>query len=90
MAEEFLGDSDGFDRPNSDAGEPQRERIDFLIIGTREGVMAEIRKFFAIGFAQPDDWSPLTPVPNSDRVMSILVRYRKPGSTDSSTRKSGG
>jgi hypothetical protein len=51
--------------------------------------MAEIRKFFAIGFAQPDDWSPLTPVPNSDRVMSILVRDRKGGSTDSSTRKSG-
>ncbi|GET39257.1 hypothetical protein [Microseira wollei] len=34
--------------------------------------MAEIRKFYAIGFAQVDDWSRLTPVPNSDRVMSIL------------------
>ena len=89
MAEEFLGDSDDFDRPFSDAGEPSREPIEFLIVGTREGVMAEIRNFYAQGFAQPDEWSRLTPVPNSDRVMTILVRYRKRGSTDSSSRKSG-
>ena len=78
MAQEFLSDSNGFDRPNSDGGEPQRERIEFLIIGTREGVMAEIRKFYAMGFAQPDEWSRLTPVSNTDQVMTILVRYRWP------------
>jgi hypothetical protein len=89
MAEEFLSDSTGSVRPNSDAGEPKRERIEFLIIGTREGVMAEIRKFYAMGFAKVDEWSPVTPVPNSERMMSILVRDRKPGSTDSSTRSSG-
>ncbi|HAZ49712.1 MAG TPA: hypothetical protein DDW76_11455 [Cyanobacteria bacterium UBA11369] len=60
-----------------------------MIVGSREGVMAEIRNFYAMGFAQPDEWSPLTPLPNSDRLMTILIRYRKPGSTDSSSRKSG-
>ena len=89
MAEEFLGDSDGFDCPNSDAGEPERERIEFLIIGTREGVMEEILKFYTMGFAQVDEWSPITPMPNTQKMMSILVRYRKGGSADSSTRKSG-
>jgi alkanesulfonate monooxygenase SsuD/methylene tetrahydromethanopterin reductase-like flavin-dependent oxidoreductase (luciferase family) len=89
MAQEFLSDSTGSARPNSDAGEPEREAVDFMIIGSREGVMAEIRKFYAMGFAQVDEWSPLIPVPNSHRMMTILVRYRKVGSTDSSTRKSG-
>ncbi|GET40254.1 hypothetical protein [Microseira wollei] len=89
MAEEFLSDSTGSARPNSDAGEPEREKVEFMIISSREGVMAEIRKFYAMGFAEVDEWSRLTPVPNSERVMTILVRYRKLGSTDSSTRKSG-
>ena len=89
MAEEFLRDSDGFDRPNSDAGEPEREQVKFKIISSREGVMAEIRNFYVMGFATVDEWSPLTRVPNSDQWMTILIRYRKKGSTDSSSRKSG-
>ncbi|MFB2981721.1 hypothetical protein [Microseira sp. BLCC-F43] len=89
MAEKFISDSDGTSRPNSDPGEPEREPIDFMIVGSREGVMAEIRKFYVMGFAHVDEWSRLTPVPNSDRVMTILVRYRKVGSTDSSSWKSG-
>ena len=89
MAEEFLSDSTGSARPNSDAGEPEREAVDFMIIGSRELVMQEIRNFYVMGFAQVDEWSRLTPVPNSDRVMTILVRYRKRLSSDSSHRKSG-
>ncbi|GET43781.1 hypothetical protein [Microseira wollei] len=89
MAEEFLSDSTGSARPNSDAFEPEREAVDFMIIGSRELVMQEIRNFYVMGFAQPDEWSRLTPVPNSDRVMTILVRYRKRLSSDSSHRKSG-
>jgi hypothetical protein len=51
--------------------------------------MEEIKNFFAIGFAQVDEWSPLTPLPKTDLVMTILIRYRKGHSSDSSTRKSG-
>ncbi len=60
-----------------------------MIVGTREGVMAEIRNFYVMGFAEVDDWSPLTPEPNTDQFMTILIRHRKAGSTDSSSRKSG-
>ena len=64
MAEEFLSDSTGSARPNSDAKDPDREQVKFTIISSREGVMAEIRKFYVMGFATVDEWSPLTPVPN--------------------------
>jgi hypothetical protein len=89
MAQEFLSDSIGLARPSSESEMPDREPIRFLIIGTREGVMEEIKNFFAIGFAQVDEWSPLTPLPKTDLVMTILIRYRKQPATDSSTRKSG-
>ena len=86
MAEEFLSDSTGSVRPNSDSGEPDWEKVDFTITSSREGVMAEIRKFYVMGFATVDEWSPLTPVPNSDQVMTILIRYRKVLPTDSMNR----
>ncbi|HAX74958.1 MAG TPA: hypothetical protein DCY88_03770 [Cyanobacteria bacterium UBA11372] len=89
MAEEFLSDSTGSVRPNSDAGEPEREKIEFMIVGTREGVMEEILKFYKMGFAAVDEWSPIMPMPNTRKMMTILVRDRKGGSTDSSTRSSG-
>ena len=72
MAQEFFSDSTGSDRPNSDPGEPEREKVQFLIISSREGVQEQIRNFYVMGFAHVDDWGPLTPVPNSDRVMTIL------------------
>ncbi|GET37095.1 peptide ABC transporter substrate-binding protein [Microseira wollei] len=84
MAQEFLSDAIGSARPSSESEMPDREPIRFLIIGTREGVMEEIKNFFAIGFAEVDEWSPLTPVPKTDLVMTILRH-----STDSSTQKSG-
>ncbi len=89
MAQEFLSDSIGSVRPSSDSEMPEREPIRFLIIGSREGVMEEIKNFYAIGFAEVDEWSPLTPLPKTDLVMTILIRYRKQPATDSSTRKSG-
>jgi hypothetical protein len=85
--EEFLSDSTGSVRPNSDAGEPEWEKVDLTIVSSREGVMAEIRKFYVMGFAHVDEWSPLMPVPNlPGRFMTILTRYRKLGTTESSTR----
>lgn len=90
MAEEFIPDSTGSVRPNSDSTEPDWEKVDFTITSSREGVMAEIRKFYVMGFATVDEWSPLMRVPNlPGRWMSVLTRYRRQGTTESSTRKSG-
>jgi hypothetical protein len=92
MAEEFIPDSTGSVRPNSDSGEPEDwEKVDLTITSSREGVMAEIRKFYVMGFATVDEWSPLMRVPHlPDKWMSILTRYRRLGTTESSSRKSGG
>ncbi|GET44633.1 hypothetical protein MiSe_94640 [Microseira wollei NIES-4236] len=68
---------------------PEREKVQFLIISSREGVQEQIRNFYVMGFAQVDEWSPIVPVPNSDRVMTILTRYRQRLASDKSTRKSG-
>ncbi|MFB2979337.1 peptide ABC transporter substrate-binding protein [Microseira sp. BLCC-F43] len=89
MFQEFLSDSSGSAHPNSASEMPQREPIRFMIIGSPEGVMEEIHKFYVDGFAQVDEWSPLTPVPNSDLFMTILIRYRQRLASDRSTRKSG-
>ncbi|HAZ45114.1 MAG TPA: hypothetical protein DDW76_10060 [Cyanobacteria bacterium UBA11369] len=88
MAQEFLSDAIGSVRSNSSPEMRDREPIRFLIIGTPEGVNEEIKNFFAIGFAEVDEWSPVTPLPKTDLVMTILIRYRKQSSTDSSTMKS--
>lgn len=88
MAQEFLRDSIESVRQNSSPEMRDREPIRFLIIGTPEGVNEEIKNFYAIGFAEVDEWSPVTPLPKTDLVMTILIRYRKQSSTDSSTMKS--
>ena len=89
MAQEFLRDSGGSAHPNSASEMPEREPIRIMIISSYEGVMEQIHSFYAEGFAQVDEWSPIVPVPNSDLMMSILIRYRQRLSSDRSTRKSG-
>ena len=89
MAQEFVSNSTGSARPNSDAGEPEREPVEFIILGSREGIKEQINKLYALNFAEVYEWSPIMRVPNSHRMMTILIRYRKRKPTDSSTRKSG-
>jgi hypothetical protein len=43
MAEEFLSDSTGSARPNSEPEKPEREPLRFMIIGSREGVKEQIQ-----------------------------------------------
>ena len=54
----------------------QRERLQLLVIGSREGVTKTIHNLHRRGFAEAGAWSPLLPAPNSGEVMSILTRYR--------------
>ncbi len=89
MIQEFLSGSGGSARPNSASQMPEREPIRIMIVSSSEGVNEQIQTFYAEGFAEVDEWSPIMPVPNSDLMMSILIRYRQRLSTDKSTRKSG-
>jgi hypothetical protein len=77
MAEEFLSDSTGSARPNSEPEKPEREPLRFMIIGSREGVKEQILKFYAMEFAQINEWSPLQRTQRKGEVMTILTRYRK-------------
>ncbi|NJN87949.1 MAG: hypothetical protein HC881_18700 [Leptolyngbyaceae cyanobacterium SL_7_1] len=56
--------------------DPERERLQVFIIGSREGVMETIYSLHHRGFAEVNDWSPLLPVPESGELMSVLRRER--------------
>ena len=60
----------------SDEAVPQRERLQLLVIGSREGVTETIHNLHRRRFAEAGAWSPLLPAPNPGEVMSILTRYR--------------
>ncbi|MBD2056330.1 hypothetical protein H6F88_09910 [Oculatella sp. FACHB-28] len=62
---------------NLSSAHPERERLQILVIGSRDGVMETIHTLHARGFAQVGAWSPLLPAPHLSEVMSILRRYRK-------------
>jgi alkanesulfonate monooxygenase SsuD/methylene tetrahydromethanopterin reductase-like flavin-dependent oxidoreductase (luciferase family) len=88
MAEEFLSDSTGSVRPNSEPEQPKRQPIRYIIVSSPEQVRQQILKFHKMGLARVDEWSPLQQAQREGEVMAILTRYPKPPS-DSSTRKSG-
>jgi len=56
---------------------PERERLQVLVIGSRDGVIETIHNLHRRGFAEVGAWSPLLPAPDLGEVMSILTRYRK-------------
>jgi hypothetical protein len=88
MAQEFLSDSTGSVRPNSEPEKPERQPIRYIIVSSPKQVKEEILKFHVMGFAHINEWSPLQQAQREGEVMAVLIRYRKP-SSDSSTRKSG-
>ncbi|MDZ8105419.1 MAG: hypothetical protein RM338_07295 [Nostoc sp. DedQUE12a] len=53
---------------------PKRERIKHILIGSPKVVTNTIHRLQVTGYASVGDWSPLLPTPNSDEVMSILIR----------------
>ncbi|MFB2977552.1 hypothetical protein [Microseira sp. BLCC-F43] len=89
MAQEFLPDSTGSARPNSDAGEDDRETVQILIISSRDGVIETIHSLYAKEFAQVDEWSPPQPTKKPGKMVSILTRYRKLRPIKLPPRKSG-
>ncbi|NJN88821.1 MAG: hypothetical protein HC881_24245 [Leptolyngbyaceae cyanobacterium SL_7_1] len=72
MAEEFLDAP----HPSNEGAIEERERVQVLIISSRDGVTETIQTLHHRGFADVNDWSPLLPAPTSGEVMSILRRDR--------------
>lgn len=47
-----------------------------LLIGSSADILEAIHTLQALRYAAIRSWSPLLPVPNSTKLMSILTRYR--------------
>jgi hypothetical protein len=62
---------------NLSSAPSERERLQILVIGSRDGVVETIHTLHARGFAEVGAWSPLLPAPHLSEVMSILTRYRR-------------
>ncbi|NJN87105.1 MAG: hypothetical protein HC881_13435 [Leptolyngbyaceae cyanobacterium SL_7_1] len=84
MADEFLDSRSSGDegQRNDEAERGDRERLQILIIGSREGVIETIHNLHRRGFAEVNDWSTLLPTPISGEMMSILRRDRVIGRSD--------
>ena len=60
---------------NNLLGEPQREPVKHLLIGSPKTVNSTIYFLKKLGYADVNDWSPIQPTSNPEEVMAILVRY---------------
>ncbi len=56
----------------TDAG----RKFQVLLIGRNKDILEAIHTLEVLGYAEVGAWSPLLPVPNSTKMMSILTRYR--------------
>jgi hypothetical protein len=66
---------DVLSRLDSAATEDGR-KFQVLLIGESEDIIEAIHTLHSLKYAEVGAWSPLLPVPNSTKLMSILTRYR--------------
>ena len=85
--EEFVRDSIASGNANAESSVPEREPVRMILIGSREGVTAQIHILYQKGYAGVDEWSPLQPTGKIGEVIAVLIRYYKRLVSD--TRKSG-
>jgi hypothetical protein len=61
-----------------DSAATEGRKLQVLLIGCSEDIIEAIHTLHALGYAEVGAWSPLLPVPNSMKMMSILTRQRLP------------
>jgi hypothetical protein len=61
-----------------DSAATEGRKFQVLLIGCSEDIIEAIHTLHALGYAEVGAWSPLLPVPNSMKMMSILTRQRLP------------
>jgi hypothetical protein len=79
MATDFLPDSE--QTPTSPASSqaltpsnPEREAVQILVIGSKEGVTNIVHSLHSHHFAEVREWSPLMRAPVPGKQMRILIR----------------
>lgn len=77
MEEDYLsGIKESPTTPNPSPMEgDDRDPLRVLLIGSRQKVIRERHKLFAMGYAQLYEWSSLQRAPIPGKVMSILTKY---------------
>ncbi|HEY9633175.1 MAG TPA: peptide ABC transporter substrate-binding protein [Coleofasciculaceae cyanobacterium] len=80
MAKDFLPDSE--ETPTSPASSqaptpsnPEREPVQILVIGSKEGVTNIVHSLHTHHFAEVREWSPLMPAPVAGKLMRMLIRH---------------
>jgi hypothetical protein len=61
-----------------DSAATEGRKLQVLLIGCSEDIIEAIHTLHALGYAEVGAWSPLLPVSNSMKMMSILTRQRLP------------
>lgn len=79
MLEDFLPDSEETPTtpasPESHPSNPEREPVQILVIGSKEGITNIIQTLHSHRFAEIYEWSPLMPAPVPGKLMRSLLRY---------------
>jgi len=70
---------DAADTPEA-AGEPQREKVRLLVIGSRAGCDRVIHELYRVGFAEVREWSQPLPTGTPGQTLRILTRWLIPES----------
>jgi alkanesulfonate monooxygenase SsuD/methylene tetrahydromethanopterin reductase-like flavin-dependent oxidoreductase (luciferase family) len=59
-----------------DSAATEGRKFQVLLMGCKEDIHEAIHALHALGYADTGAWSPVVPMPNSTKMMSILTRYR--------------
>lgn len=51
----------------------KENQMQVLIVGSKEHITSTIYRFYRLEFAEVYEWSKIVPVPNSDKMMSVLT-----------------
>lgn len=61
--------------PTPEEGNPEREPLKHILMGSPKAVTGAIHALHARGYAEVGSWSPLVPTSKVGEVISILLRY---------------
>jgi hypothetical protein len=79
MAKDFLPDSEETSTSPASSqpptpSNPEREPVQILVIGSKEGVTNIVHSLHSHHFAEVREWSPLMPAPVPGKKMRMLIR----------------
>jgi hypothetical protein len=80
MSQDFIPDSEetfsapAF-HPAHTPHNPEREPVQIIVIGSKEGITNIIQSLYAHRFAQISEWSPLLSASIPGKLMRTMIRY---------------